>query len=812
MRKESIQYKRNDNTTITQVNHTNHRALKPFKKHIAGINRRRAELAGEPDERLKHLSAELKRRAGSGEPAESLLQEAFALACEASRRVLGLNPYDVQLAAAMVLHRGQLAEMQTGEGKTLAAVLPVYLNALYGKGVHVLTFNDYLAGRDARWMGPVYEFLGLTVGSVCEAKSTEERKAAYGKDVTYVTAREAGFDFLRDQRCSDAGELVHRPFHYVVVDEADSIMIDEARVPLVLAGDTEPVNYDPYRIAEIIRSFDEGPDYCRDKYSRDVNFTDTGLDRLEKIMDCGNLHSEENNRLLAALNLALQAEILLQRDIDYIIREGKVELVDEFTGRVADKRRWPYGLQTAVEAKEGLEIRPDGTILGSITLQHFLALYPKIAGMTATAKTSEDEMFTFYRLGVVVIPPNRSCIREDREDLVFTHKEAKARALLGEIARIHGTGRPILVGTASVEESEQLAELLRERRIPCNVLNAKNDALEASIVAEAGALRAVTISTNMAGRGTDIRLGGKDEKDREYVVRLGGLCVIGTNRHESRRIDNQLRGRAGRQGDPGSSRFFISMEDDLMVRYRLDELIPEKHKQGKLEEAIDEPVVIREIARAQRIVEGQNFEIRKTLRGYSYIIEEQRRIFQGLRRDVLEGREVMEVFRERLPERYGKYMVMVGSDVLEDVERVVTLYHMDKAWVEHLAFVAHLKEGVHLIGFGGRIPWNEFSKEVIREYSKMMERIKGEIIETLGRVKITSEGIDVEAEGLSGPTSTWTYLINDIPFNNPLKMALVGSNSFAAYGGLVIALHAPLMGLFLIFRAVHRLFKRKAKK
>ncbi len=392
------------------------RELKPYRQLLTKINEHRSRLERAADQQLKHMSADLIEQAHAGISLNDLLVEAFSLACEVSRRVLNLRPFDGQVAAAIAMHQGNLVEMQTGEGKTLAAVLPAYLNSLNGKGVHLLTFNDYLARRDAGWMGPIYQFLGLSVDFVQEGMRIEERQKAYASDITYVTAKEAGFDFLRDQRCMRKEDLVHRSFHFALVDEADSILIDEARVPLVIAGEVSPPQANPYDLARLVRSLDKKADYYYDEYSRDVNFTDTGLDRLENHLGCGNLHDPENNDLLAALNLALQAELLLHRDIDYIIRDGKVELVDEFTGRVADNRRWPYGLQTAIEAKEELEIQPEGKILGSITLQHFLKLYPKIAGMTATAKISEEELITFYGLKVVVIPPNRPCIRKDYPD------------------------------------------------------------------------------------------------------------------------------------------------------------------------------------------------------------------------------------------------------------------------------------------------------------------------------------------------------------------------------------------------------------
>jgi preprotein translocase subunit SecA len=787
------------------------RGLKPYRQLVTKINEHRSRLERAADQQLKHMSADLIKQARAGISPDDLLVEAFSLACEASRRVLNLRPFDGQVAAAIAMHQGNLVEMQTGEGKTLAAVLPAYLNSLDGKGVHLLTFNDYLARRDAGWMGPIYRFLGLSAAFVQEGMRIEERQKAYASGITYVTAKEAGFDFLRDQRCMRKENLVHRPFHFAIVDEADSILIDEARVPLVIAGEVSSSQANPYDLARLVRSLDKETDYFYDEYSRDVNFTDIGLDRLENHLGCGNLHDLENNGLLAALNLALQAELLLHRDIDYIIRDGKVELVDEFTGRVADNRRWPYGLQTAIEAKEELEIQPEGNILGSITLQHFLKLYPKIAGMTATAKTSEEELITFYGLKVVVIPPNRPCIRMDYPDIVFTHKEAKTKALIREIAKVHAPGRPILVGTASVEESELLARRLRQEDIECDVLNAKNDEAEAAIVAEAGALNAVTISTNMAGRGTDIRLGGKNREARDEVVALGGLYVIGTNRHESRRIDLQLRGRAGRQGDPGASRFFISLEDDLMVRYKLNELIPAKHLPPKQDTPIENPIVAREIARAQRIIEGQNVEIRKTLHNYSFIVEEQRKILHQWRSDVLLDREPLTLLATALPDRYGQQLAAVGEATLKQVEKQMTLFHIDQCWTEHLAYIAHVREGIHLLGFAGKIPSFEFQKMAIQAFDDLQRKIDEKIINTFNTVTITEMGINAEQEGLIGPSSTWTYLVNDNPFGNQwqIQRLLMGSNAFA-FGASLFLL--PFIPFILVRKVIQRFSKRSNKR
>ncbi len=746
--------------------------LKPYRKLLAEVNEHDYRQAA--DGLLRSKSADLIARARERIPLDDLLVEAFALVREAARRTIGLRPFDVQVLAGIAMHQGKLAEMQTGEGKTLAAVLPAYLNALTGRGVHVLTFNDYLARRDAAWMGPVYRFLGLTVGAVQQGMTCGERQKAYRSDVTYGTAKEAGFDHLRDHLCLDGGDLVHRPFHFAIVDEADSILIDEARVPLVIAGSTGPPEIDPCRAAELVRNLDPRRDYQTDEFARNVHFTESGLDRLEAVLGCGGLHDADNLALLTELNLALHARVLLHRDVDYIVRDRKIELVDEFTGRVVQNRRWPDGLQAAVEAKEGVPLQPHGMIRGSITLQHFLRLYPKVCGMTATARPAAEEFYEFYDLTVVVIPPNRSCIRADQPDLVFTHKEAKNKALVEEILRVHRTGRPILVGTSSVAESEHLAEELYRGGVTCQVLNAKNDEREAKTVAQAATLGAVTISTNMAGRGTDIRLGGDPPRHRREVVALGGLYVIGTNRHESRRIDDQLRGRAGRQGDPGESRFFISLEDDLIDRYGIGDLLPARCRSLKQDEPLADPAAARAVARAQRTIETQTFEIRRTLWRYASFVEEQRKTLHARRQGVLLDAHTPRLLAARASKRYDSLKSALGSHVLETVERQITLFHFDQCWAEYLARVADIRENIHLVVLGNQDPLDEFHKRVGREFARLQTRIDDEIVRTFQSAEITRNGIDLEKEGLRGPASTWTYLVNDNPFGDVLQRLFRG--------------------------------------
>jgi len=491
------------------------------------------------DLQLQQISERLRSETQKTGVTDHLLVEAFALVREAAWRVLELRPFDVQMLGALVMLKGNIAEMQTGEGKTLTAVFPAYFNALTGKGVHILTFNDYLARRDAQWMGPIYQFLGLTVGYVQEGISIKERQKAYSADITYMTAKESGFDYLRDSLCYEKDKIVHRAFNFAIIDEADSILIDEARIPLVIAGAADDHLTDTYIMAEVVRKLDKGVDYDFDENLRNIHLTDFGQEHVEKLLKCGNLYTTKNYELLIRLNCALHAEFMLHKNVDYIIRNDKIELVDEFTGRIADKRRWPDGLQAAIEAKENIDIQSRGNILNSITLQHFIQLYPKICGMTATAQSAHEELRLFYDLHIGVIPPNKPCNRVDHPDVIFTTKVQKEHALINEIIRVHKTRRPILVGTQSVRESGLLAKALHDRGIKCEILNAKRDEYEAQIIAQAGKLAAITISTNMAGRGTDIRLGGSDEKDRQKVLALNGLYVIGTNKYESRRIDQR---------------------------------------------------------------------------------------------------------------------------------------------------------------------------------------------------------------------------------------------------------------------------------
>jgi preprotein translocase subunit SecA len=737
------------------------------ERHVEEINRREHGLLTQSDEELQRQVAVIRQHVRDGMSLDKILIDSFALIREVARRTVSMRPYDVQLLAALEMHDCKLVEMQTGEGKTLVAVFPAAIRAFLGHGVHVLTFNDYLAARDADWMGPIYRFLGLTVGHVAQGMSAAERRSAYACDVTYVTAKEAGFDFLRDQCCLDPSRLVQRGFHFAIVDEADSILIDEARVPLVIAGPADEGPEDLYRLAEVICTLRAGIDFSTDQGCRNVNFNAPGLNKLQRELRCGELYTEENVHLLTRLNLALQAEVLLRRDVDYLVRDSAIALIDEMTGRVAENRRWPYGLQAALEAKERLPIQPQGKILNSITLQHFLELYERLAGMTGTAQDAAEELYAFYHLRVTVIPPNRPCLRTDHLDRVFATKAAKHVELIREIIAAHETGRPVLVGTASVKESEDLASQLREAGIACTVLNAKNDQQEAELVADAGAIGAVTISTNMAGRGTDIRLGGNDERDRERVILLGGLLVLGTNRHESRRIDNQLRGRAGRQGDPGDSRFFVSVEDDLIHRYKIGELIASSTAVSA-GETLDDPTVGRTIAHVQRIIEGESFEIRSTLRRYSFLLERQRRVMQTRREKLMTGAERPTLLCTTDADLFQMLAAKFGEAIVVGAELEVTLCQMDRCWSDYLAHVAEIREGIHLLSMGGENAFDAFNRQINQAFREVIHRVDEEVINTLRTAHISATGIDLQKEGLLGPSSTWTYMINDNPMGDIL--------------------------------------------
>jgi preprotein translocase subunit SecA len=672
---------------------------------IAEIRRRQAALADTSADQLREAFRE----------SQDLL-ETIAITAVAAERALGLQMFDVQLQGALGLARGRIVEMQTGEGKTLACTPAVAWYAREGRGVHVMTVNDYLARRDAQWMGGIYEMLGLSVGVVQQTMSLAERREAYRRDITYGTANEMGFDFLRDQLALRIQDQAHRPFHAVVIDEADSILIDEARIPLVLAGG-EADEAELARLVEpLARRFRIHVHFTLDEYGRNISLTDAGINAAEGFLRCGNIYAEANLGLYTALHNAIHAHALLRRDVDYVVKNGAVESVDQFKGRIAQDRRWPAGLHTAIEAKEGLPFKRQGRVLASITLQNLTALYPKLCGMTGTTATQAEEFRLCYELDVEVIPTNRPVIRADEPDVVFPTKRAKEGAVVEEIRRVHATGQPVLVGTASVEESERLSARLG--KIAHAVLNARNEEEEAGIVAWAGQRGAVTISTNMAGRGVDIKLG-------DDVPALGGLYVIGTNRHESRRIDHQLRGRAGRQGDPGRSRFFISLEDDLLVMY-----------------GVDNPRYHHDAESIQRLVEGQNLEIRRFLMKYEAVIEGQRQRIQERRQAILESEG-------------------------DEVERMAALRAIDDLWAAHLECVAELRSGVHWFSYGGRDPLHEYLTRVDAMYRGLEERIEDEIAARVNAAKTGGE--DPSQRG-----ATWTYLTTDRPFGDYTERVLRG--------------------------------------
>ncbi|MEH0932103.1 accessory Sec system translocase SecA2 [Micromonospora sp. CPCC 205558] len=724
--------------------------LAPLEKLLPAIEAREADLAALDDAELTQAAS-----------AAADYEEICAVGREAARRGLDQRPYDVQLLGAMSLLSGKVAEMATGEGKTLTATIAAYGHVRLGNGpVHVLTINDYLARRDAQWMEPVYTLLGLTVGWVNEASTPQERRDAYACDVTYVSVSEAGFDYLRDQLVTDVEDRVQPALSTAIVDEADSIMIDEARVPMVLAG-AVPGEQDPvHAAAALVRGLRKGKHYTVAEDGRSVAFTSAGLAAIEAKLGI-DLYDEEHVAQLSAVNVALHAHALLHRDVDYIVRDGTVELVDEMRGRVAQRRRWPDGLQAAVEAKEGLDATAEGEVLGTIAMQAYIALYPKVCGMTATAVLVGDQLREFFGLEVAVIPPNTPCVREDEPDRIYATRAEKDEALVDEIQRAHAKGRPVLVGTLDVKESEGLAAGLNAAGVPCVVLNAKNDDEEAAIIAEAGAYGAVTVSTQMAGRGVDIRLGGSDQVDQERVAELGGLYVIGSGRHDSRRVDDQLRGRAGRQGDPGGSVFFVSLEDDLVVRHAADSVpaSPRMNADGLVtDEQVDYAV-----EHAQRVAEGVNHEIHRNTWRYSVVIEQQRKALAARRERLLTSDVAAVMLLEKEPEKAGE----MDEDLLARAARSIALYHLDRLWAEHLAELSEVREGVHLRALGRLDPLDEFHRAAVPAFNDLIPEIEARTIATFTETEF-DEDWQPDDGTLVRPTATWTYLVHDNPFGSEL--------------------------------------------
>ncbi len=823
----------------------NDRQLKRMQKVVAQINALEQSMVALTDEQLKSKTVEFQQRVSAGATLDSLLPEAFAVVREAGRRVLGMRHYDVQMIGAMVMHEGKIAEMRTGEGKTLVATLAAYLNALSGKGVHVVTVNDYLAQRDAKWMARLYEFLGLTVGVVLSGQDTLAKRAAYAANITYGTNNEFGFDYLRDNMAFRLDDKTQHELNFAIIDEVDSILIDEARTPLIISGPTDD-NSDVYTrmnilIPRLTRQDDddeENPgDYRVDEKAKQVFLSESGHQNIEEMLvEAGLLNEGEslydaaNISLMHHVNAALRAHSLFQHDVDYIVQNGTIVIVDEFTGRTMPGRRWSDGLHQAIEAKEGVAIQNENQTLASITFQNFFRLYNKLSGMTGTADTEAYEFQEIYGLEVVVVPTNKPTVRNDMGDLVYLNQKDKFNAILEDIKGCNERGQPVLVGTTSIEISENLSALLKKAGIKHEVLNAKQHEREADIVAQAGSSKGVTIATNMAGRGTDIVLGGSldamlegiDQEDEvavqrvrsewqqrhDQVLKEGGLHIIGTERHESRRVDNQLRGRSGRQGDPGSTRFYLSLEDSLMRIFASERVAALMQKLGMEEgEAIEHPWVSKAIENAQRKVEGHNFDIRKQLLEYDDVANDQRKVIyeqrnelmaqddisdtiQSIRADVVNGvinsfvppnslEEQWDVagleealardFGDRLPVQqwldsddslheetlrqridqeieasYAAKESIAGASVLRHFEKAVMLQVLDSQWKDHLAAMDHLRQGIHLRGYAQKDPKQEFKREAFEMFSLLLERMKHEVVGIISRVQVQSES-DVEA-------------------------------------------------------------------
>lgn len=773
-------------------NGSNERDIKKMRQLVEEkINPQESALKKLSDSSLANKTNEFKARLAKGETLDDILPDAFAIIREASRRVLGMRQFDVQLIGGIILHRGNIAEMGTGEGKTLVATAPVYLNALEGKGAHVITVNDYLAKRDSEWMGQVYKFLGLSVGLIVHDLDFEQRKIAYNSDITYGTNNEFGFDYLRDNMVSSLDQMVQRPLHYCLIDEVDSILIDEARTPLIISGPGQKSTDNYYVMSKLVPQLKLGEDYTIDEKQKTVAPTEAGVSKMEKMLKVDNLYDTDNLELNHLFVQALRAQAMMERDRDYVVKDGEVVIVDEFTGRLMYGRRYSDGLHQAIEAKEGLQVQRESQTLATITFQNYFRMYDKLAGMTGTAKTEEQEFIKIYGLEVFQVPTNRPVQRKDLPDVIFKTKRGKYRAVVREIERRHATGQPMLIGTTSIEQSEQLSHMLKEAGIVHNVLNAKYHELEAQIVAQAGQKGQVTIATNMAGRGTDIVLG-------EGVSELGGLAIIGTERHESRRIDNQLRGRAGRQGDPGSSQFFLSLEDDLLRIFGGDNIKKFMEKMGLEEdEEIRSSMVSSAIQKAQKRVEERNFDIRKYVLEYDDVMNQQRKVVYEQRRKILEGQdmkdqilnmvdmlinhgletyanpklypeewdfdalikycekyflapgevkldEIENMSREEIGrklmdiahETYEAREKSIGSSMMRELEKAVMLKVVDSKWMEHLDDMDMLKEGIGLRSYGQRNPIVEYKVEAFNIFSEMQQSMIETIILYLYHIQI----------------------------------------------------------------------------
>jgi preprotein translocase subunit SecA len=705
-----------------------------------------------------------------GELAESSdIPQFLAIAREASERATTLRPFDVQLLGALRMLAGDVVEMATGEGKTLAGAIAAAGYALAGRSVHVISVNDYLARRDAEWMGPLLEAMGLTVGWITADSTPDERRAAYGCDITYASVNEIGFDVLRDQLVTDVEDLVSPDPDVALIDEADSVLVDEALVPLVLAGTT---HREQPRL-EVIRMVGElvpVKDYDTDPDRRNVHLTEAGARKLETALGGIDLYSEDNvSTTLTEVNVALHAHVLLQRDVHYIVRDDAVQLINSSRGRIAQLQRWPDGLQAAVEAKEGIETTETGEVLDTITVQALINRYPTVCGMTGTALAAGEQLRQFYKLGVSPIPPNTPNVREDETDRVYITAAAKNDAIIAHITSIHETGQPVLVGTRDVAESEELHERLVKAGVPAVVLNAKNDAEEAEVIAEAGKLRAVTVSTQMAGRGTDIRLGGSDESDHDEVAELGGLHVIGTGRHHTGRLDNQLRGRAGRQGDPGSSVFFSSWEDDVVVAHLEPQKLPMQiDEDGR----ITNDKAAQLLEHAQRIAEGKLLDVHANTWRYNQLVAQQRAIISDRREKLLRTPTAREELAERAPKRYEELVDEIGEERLEKICRLIMLYHLDRGWADHQAYLSDIRESIHLRALGRQNPLDEFHRMAVDAFASLAADAIEAAQQTFETANVVEDEPGLDLSKLARPTSTWTYMIHDNPLADDTMSAL----------------------------------------
>ncbi|MEE6138323.1 accessory Sec system translocase SecA2 [Mycobacterium sp. 050128] len=724
--------------------------------------------SSEYDEKAAGLSDERLRKATGLLNLDDLadsedISQFLAIAREAAERSTGLRPFDVQLLGALRMLDGDVIEMATGEGKTLAGAIAAAGYAIAGRHVHVVTINDYLARRDAEWMGPLIEAMGLTVGWITAESTSEERRAAYDCDVTYASVNEIGFDVLRDQLVTDVDDLVSPNPDVALIDEADSVLVDEALVPLVLAGTTHRET-PRLEIIKLVGELAPDIDYDTDSDSRNVHLTDVGARKVEKALGGIDLYSEEHVvTTLTEVNVALHAHVLLQRDVHYIVRDDAVHLINASRGRIAQLQRWPDGLQAAVEAKEGIETTETGEVLDTITVQALINRYTTVCGMTGTALAAGEQLRQFYKLGVSPIPPNTPNIREDETDRVYITAAAKNDAVVEHIAQVHETGQPILVGTRDVAESEELHEQLVRRGVAAVVLNAKNDAEEAEVIAEAGKYAVVTVSTQMAGRGTDIRLGGSDEADHDRVAELGGLHVVGTGRHHTERLDNQLRGRAGRQGDPGSSVFFSSWEDDV-VAANLD--------RNKLPEQTDEdgrivsPKAAGLLDHAQRVAEGRMLDVHANTWRYNQLIAQQRAIIVDRRNTLLRTATAREELAELAPKRYEELSEEISEERLETICRQIMLYHLDRGWADHLAYLADIRESIHLRALGRQNPLDEFHRMAVDAFASLAADAIEAAQQTFETANVLEEEPGLDLSKLARPTSTWTYMVNDNPLSD----------------------------------------------